>query len=110
MTDVFVFKPPTIRSGDEYTFKGKRYVVKSIAKNGKTVWPVKGLPVNRRDVYKNRVAYVPPPGYAHNYIAVLTHTLMVNQKRFWVLLIINKWTSRTAHLRSPGTLSPHPTT
>jgi transposase InsO family protein len=59
----FVFKPPPIRPGDEYMFKGKRYVVKAIAKNGKTVLPVKGPRVNRRDVYKNRVAYVAPPGY-----------------------------------------------
>ena len=44
-------------------FKGKRYVVKSIAKNGKTVRSEKGPPANRRDVYKNRVAYVAPPGY-----------------------------------------------
>ena len=44
-------------------FKGKRYVVKATVKNGKTVLTVKGPRVNRRDVYKNRVAYVAPPGY-----------------------------------------------
>ena len=56
-------KPSPIRPGDEYMFRGKRYVVKSVAKNGKTVLHVKGPRVNRRDVYKNRVAYVAPPGY-----------------------------------------------
>jgi hypothetical protein len=63
VSNTFAFKPPPIRPGDQYMFKGKKYVVKSIAKNGKTVLPVKGPRVNRQDVYKNRTAYVAPPGY-----------------------------------------------
>ena len=63
VSNKLVFKPPPIRPGDRYMFKGKRYVVKPIAKNDKTMWPVKGPPINRRDVYKNRVAYDAPPGY-----------------------------------------------
>ena len=50
-------KPPPIRPGDTYMYKGKKYTVKSVAKSGRSVQPVNGPKASRRDVYKYRISY-----------------------------------------------------
>ena len=50
-------KPPPIRPGDTYMYKGKKYTVKSVAKSGRSVQPINGPKASRRDVYKYRISY-----------------------------------------------------